>query len=233
MLQINNIILYKRITAKILFVVLLSCVFCVNLISQVINDYSIQQKNDFRFTLGGGYAYHLGKIEKMNEYEFLKKLRHGFNLEISAQKFYKSTIGFGFNTIYIKQHMSEPDKYIPTTIGFDVLKTNETTQFFYIGPSFVISTNPDKITYYGEIGAGLLLFSDVGEYYIFKGSITRPTVGVHTGFSAEYKISSMLGFGLMVSMTAGLIRTSFYEERKKTYNVSNATIGAFISFRTK
>ena len=233
MLQINNKILFKRITEKILSVVLLSCVFCVNLISQVINDYSIQQKNDFRFTLGGGYAYRLGKIEKTDEYESFKKLHHGFNMEISAQKFYKSTIGFGFNSVYIKQHMSEPDIYFPSTIGSSVFKVNETIQFFYIGPSFVISTNPDKITYYGEIGAGLLLFNDVGEYYIFKGSITRPTVGVHTGFSAEYKISSMLGIGLKLSMTAGLIRTSFYEERKKTYNVSNATIGAFISFRTK
>ncbi|MDR2916900.1 MAG: hypothetical protein LBV74_19065, partial [Tannerella sp.] len=196
----------------------------------------IRTNKNLRFTLGGGYAYRLGKIEKTgNAYidDFTKKLRHGFNLDASGQLFFTKNIGVGINAIYIRLHAVEPDKIIPSITGYTTIKMNETTQFFYLGPSFVASTRLSKIMCYGEGGAGLLVFHDSGEVIRINASITKPTVGFHLGFSPEYRFSSQFGIGLKLSMTAGFIRTSFYGTDEERLNVSNLNIGTFISFRTR
>ena len=221
---------------KLLILILASVLCCINLIAQENSVHAIRPKKIYRFTLGGGYAYHLGKIEKTeNEWidDFAKRLRHGFDVNASGQLFLNKNMGVGMNMIYIRQHESEPDKVIPTTTGYTTFKFKETTQFFYIGPSFVVSSNPNRMMCYAEAGAGLLIFDDSGEIYNIKANFTRPTVGFHLGFSPEYRFSSRFGVGLKLAVTAGFIYTSFYGTDEKLRNVSNLSMGAFISFRTK
>ncbi len=221
---------------KLLILFLLTKIFCVYLTGQDAEGYLIRTNKNLRFTIGGGYAYRLGKIEKTGNADiddFAKKIRHGFNLDASGQLFFTGNIGVGINAVYIRQHASEPDKIIPSMIGYTTIKMNETTQFFYLGPSFVASTRLSKIMCYGEVGAGLLIFHDSGEVMQVNASITKPTVGFHIVFSPEYRLSPQLGVGLKLSMTAGFIRTSFYGTDEKNQNVSNLSIGTFISFRTR
>lgn len=219
---------------RILFFICLAAFFCLNLFAQNANE---TNPLNYRFTLGGGYAYRLGKIEKTNYdslEDFAKRLRSGFNLEASGQLFFRNNIGIGLNAIYIRQHESEPDKLVPTATGSKIIRLRETTQFFYLGPAFVAQSKLNKIMFNGELGAGLLVFKDSGEIWdIVKADLTRSTVGLHLGFSPEYRISSQLGIGLKLSMTTGFIRTSFYGGKEKTWNISNASIGTFISFRTR
>lgn len=221
---------------KILVLTCFAAIFCVNIMAQEANESPLQPKKTYRFTLGGGYAHRLGKMEKTGLAEiddFSKKLRHGFNLEAAGQLFFNENIGIGLNAIYIRQHESEPDRVIPTSTGFQTIKLRETTQFFYVGPAFVARTQPNKFRVYGEAGIGLLVFNDSGEVWDFEADLTRPTVGFHLGISPEYRISSQLGIGLKLALTSGFIRTSFYGGKEKTWNVSNLSIGTFISFRTK
>lgn len=221
---------------KLPVLILMTALFCVNLIAQNNGDNVARPTKSYRFTLGSGYAYRLGKMEKTGDKvtdDLAKKLRHGFDLNASGQLFFNRNIGIGINAIYIRQHESGPERVIPMLTGFTSLELKETTQFFYLGPSFVVSSNPNKIVYYAEAGAGLLVFDDAGDIYGIKFDLTRPTVGFHLGVSPEYRFSSQFGLGLKLSLTAGFIYTSFYGTDEKLRNVSNLNIGAFISFRTK
>lgn len=223
---------------KLFIFILMVKMFCLGLFAQgqSTEEYSTPIKRIYRVALGGGYAYRLGKIDKTGSKwidDFTKKLRHGYHLEASGQLFFARNMGIGINAVYIKQNEAEPEIKIPSVVGYTTFKLNETTQYFYIGPSFVLHSNLKKIICYAETGAGLLIFHDSGEYMEYKANLTRPTVGFHLGFSPEYQLSSQVGIGLKLSITAGFIRTSFYGMDRKVHNVSNASVGAFISFRTK
>ena len=62
-----------------------------------------QGYKDFRFSVGGGYAFRLGKIEKTGDTnidDFNKQFRHGFNVDADAQYFFKEGWGLGVNANY-------------------------------------------------------------------------------------------------------------------------------------
>ena len=221
----------------ILIFILFTQVFCVNLVAQKSEEVSVRAKNEFRFTLGGGYAYRLGILLKTGDDhidELSQKLRHGFNLDASGQMYFTPHIGIGLNAIYVRQHEYDEGKTIPTMTGYATMDYfKETTEFFYIGPSFAIKTRANKINCYGEVGFGLLIFHDWGKVLETSGDIIRPTTGLHWSFSPEYRFSSHFGMGLKLSVTAGFVRVPFSETENKKQNASNLNIGWFISFQTK
>jgi len=203
--------------------------------AQNANELPIKEKKDFRFTLGGGYSYRLGKLQKTDNRgrDFGKDMRHGFNVESSGQLFFNENYGIGMNAIYMRQQEARPDISLPGIIGIYRYKLRETTQFFYVGPAFAARVREKKLSLYAEAGAGLLVFDDRGDIDLNKVKLTHATVGVHIGISPEYRLSSHLGVGLKLSVTTGFMRTSYYGYKTKTWNLSNASMGAFISFRSK
>lgn len=191
-------------------------------------------ERNFRMTLGGGYAYRLGKIDKTGNKEIddlTKKLRSGYALDIEAQYFFQKHWGIALNANYVKQSKKASGAIdIPnqgTVTGYE-----EFNKFIYVGPSFVTRFENDKFGFYAGLGYGPIFWTNEGEADSprIKAKLNKTAFGSYLGVSGEYRINPQLGVGLKVALTAGSVKYPGYDEKQ---NISNLLITGFISFRTK
>lgn len=231
---------------RIYFIALAAAFICASAISsataQQTTAYGVEYQTpknykDFRFAIGGGYAYRLGKVEKTGNTavdDMNKKLRHGFTVDADAQYFFKETWGLGLNANYCSANTSGDNVTIP---GIDQsVNYKETQNFLYVGPSFVGRNESDKFLLITNVGIGPLFFNaDMnlnGRNFIGK----KTTLGVNAGVAGEYKISSKTGIGLKLSYVMGTIDNMDVEGQNvksdEKISVSNLMATLFISFRS-
>lgn len=182
----------------------------------------------FRFALGGGYTYRLGKEMPSTSYaqrEVADKLRHGFNLAADLHYVFASGVGLGINANFVSSN-TEGQAYIS--------RFTETQKILYIGPSMLLRADGRKAAFIGEIGCGGLFLTDKiktgGEY-----KLIGTTFGGHASLGGELKLSPTTAIGLKVSANIGAIKelksgSESIELRDKA-SASSLMVTAFISFR--
>lgn len=195
-----------------------------------------QRYKDFRFTVGGGYAYRLGEREKGSDpasEKFSKQLMHGFAIDLDGQYFFKESWGLGLNANYVSNSASGDNITIPN-VGSG--KVTEKQGFLYIGPSFASRSEFNRFLLIYNLGLGPLFFTDDITYNGMTATGKATTLGLNAGVAGEYKISGKTGVGLKLSYTMGTINSINVEGRniksEEKISVSNLMITAFISFRS-
>lgn len=231
---------------RIYFIALAAAIICASAISsataQQATAYEVeyqtpQNYKDFRFAIGGGYAYRLGKVEKTGNTaldDMSKKLRHGFAVDADVQYFFKETWGLGLNANYCSASTSGNNVTIP---GTDITGNyKETQNFIYVGPSFVGRNESDKFLLLTNVGIGPLFFNaDMnlnGRNLIGR----KTTLGLNAGIAGEYKVSGKTGIGLKLSYVMGTIDNMNVEGQNmksdEKISVSNLMATVFVSFRS-
>ena len=231
---------------RIYFIALAATIICVSAISSVTAQqataYEVEYQTpesykDFRFAIGGGYAYRLGKTEKTGNTaldDMNKKLRHGFAVDADAQYFLKETWGLGLNANYCSASTSGNNI---TISGIDQsVNYKETQSFLYFGPSLVGRKESAKFLLISNFGVGALFFNS--DMNLSGRNLTgkKTTLGINTGVAGEYKVSSRTGIGLKLSYVMGTIDSINVEgqnvKSEEKISVSNLMATVFVSFRS-
>ena len=158
---------------RIYFIALATAFICASAVSsataQQATPYEVESRTpgnykDFRFAIGGGYAYRLGKIAKTGDSkidDMNKKLRHGFTIDADAQYFFKESWGLGLNANYCSANTSG-DNITITLPGIDrSVNYKETQSFLYVGPSFVGRNGSEKFLLATHFGFGAEILDKV------------------------------------------------------------------------
>lgn len=210
--------------------------------AQQTTDYEVEYQTvpnykDFRFAIGGGYAYRLGKIEKTGDAgldNMSKELRHGFAIDAEAQYFFKETWGLGLNANFCSASGSAGNMKFPDLE--QVVNYKETQNFIYFGPSFVGRNETEKFLLITHIGFGPVFFGVDMNYSGQSITGNKTTLGVNAGIAGEYKISNRTGLGLKLSYVTGSVDKINIEntnvEMDNKISVSNLMATLFISFRS-
>lgn len=182
----------------------------------------------FRFALGGGYTYRLGKEMPNISYEqreVADKLRHGFNLGADLHYVFASGVGLGINANFVSSNTEGGESFMSFT---------ETQNILYIGPSMLLRADGRKAALIGEIGVGGLFLTDkikAGRQQKLIGT----TFGGHASLGGELKLSPTTAIGLKVSANIGAIKElkSGSESIALTEKASASSlmVTAYISFR--
>lgn len=196
-----------------------------------------QHYKDFRFAIGGGYAYRMGKIDKSGDSkidEMNKKLRHGFTVDADAQYFFNESWGLGLNANYSSANTSGENV---TLSGVDqAVNYKETQNVIYVGPSFVGRTESEKFLLITNIGIGPLFFNADMNFNGRNLTGNKTTLGLNAGIAGEYKVSSKTGIGLKLSYIVGSIENLNIEGQNvksdEKISVSNLMATVFVSFRS-
>lgn len=231
---------------RIYFIALAAAFICASAVpsatAQQATPYQVEYQTpgkyrDFRFAIGGGYAFRLGKIEKTGDSkidDMNKKLRHGFTIDADAQYFFKEGWGLGLNANYCSASTSGDNVTIP---GIDQsVNYKETQSFLYVGPSFAGRNEGEKFLLVSSFGIGPIFFNS--DMNLSGASIngSKTTVGINAGIAGEYKVSAKTGLGLKLSYVMGTIDNMNVEgqnvKSEEKISVSNLMATVFVSFRS-
>lgn len=200
-------------------------------VSKSITPENENYKN-LRFTVGGGYAYWLGKLMKTGDGkldDFSSGLRNGYNLDVEAQYFFKEHLGIGLNASYIKQSNSESGTLNIPDVG-PVDNYKESNKLIYVGASCVLRFENEKWGFYASAGFGPIFYTNTGEIPTMQISISKTAFGSYIGVAGEHRFNHNVGAGLKIAATSGTLKIDGLDDR---LSVSNLMITGFISFRTK
>ena len=229
-----------------LILVAASTLFCLPVFSQINNanpqrevEYQQDYKyKDFRFAVGGGYAYRVGTIEKTNDRiidDMNKKLRHGFTIDTDAQYFFKETWGLGLNANMSSFSTSGSGFSIPDLEG-TIQSYDETQRVIYVGPSFAMRLETGKFLLLGTIGAGAIFYADNMTINGVEVNGTKTTFGTNISLSGEYKMNNKMGVGLKLSSTGGSVDSINFQGQKidseEVISLDNIGVSIFLSFRS-
>lgn len=232
----------KRIYLMIGMTAFCLAAFLTSAAAQQATPYEVEYQTapkykEFRFAIGGGYAYRLGEEEKAGDAALdamSKKLRHGFTVDADAQYFFKETWGLGLNANFCSASTSGENVKLPDVDNAMNLK--EVQNIIYIGPSFVGRNESEKFMLITNIGLGPIFFNTdmnfSGQSLVGK----QTTLGVNAGIAGEYKLNGKTGVGLKLSYVMGTINSINIEgqkiQKEQKVSVSNLMVTAFISFRS-
>jgi len=188
---------------------------------------------NFRFTVGGGYAYWVGKQMKSGYsalYDHLSDLRNGYNLDLDAQYFFHPHSGFGINGNFIKRSASVTDISIPGTMGYYNASYKEINKLTYVGAAYVYRWENDKWGFYMSGGFGPLFYHNESRLDKKIVSFNKVAFATNLSISGERRITRYVGAGLKMAFTAGTIKIDNLPDRM---SVCDFMLSGFISFRTK
>ena len=176
-----------------------------------------------RFSVGGGYAYRLGK-EMPNTSSFYqdlnKQLSHGYNLGGELHYVFASGLGLGVNA-----------QFTQSSIEYNSSDT-EHQNIVYVGPSLLWRADARKVAFVGAIGFGGLFFTD----RFSSQKLTGHTFGTYASLGCEFKLSPTTAFGLKISTHVGNISQLKSGTKEVDFqdklSASNLMVTAFISFRS-
>ncbi|RNC63890.1 outer membrane beta-barrel protein [Proteiniphilum sp. X52] len=228
------------------FMALAAAFICASAVSsataQQATPYEVEHQTpgnykDFRFAIGGGYAYRLGKVAKTGDSkidDMNKKLRHGFTIDADGQYFFKESWGLGLNANYCSANTSGDNI---TLLGIDrSVNYKETQSFLYVGPSFVARNESEKFLLVTHFGIGPLFFNSDMNLSGVNVNGRKTTVGINAGIAGEYKLSAKTGVGLKLSYVMGTIESLNVEGQNyksdEKISVSNLMATVFVSFRS-
>ncbi len=229
-----------------LVLVAVATLYCLPVFSQI-NDATPQREveylqdykyKDFRFAVGGGYAYRVGTIKKTNDRiidDMNKKLRHGFTIDTDAQYFFKETWGLGLNANMSSFSTSGSGFTIPDVEG-TVNSYDETQRIIYVGPTYALRMETGKFFLLGTIGFGPIFFMDNMTINGIEVNGTRTSFGTNISLSGEYKMSNKMALGLKLSSTGGSIDSMNVQgqsfDSDEVISLANIGVSIFLSFRS-
>ena len=235
----------KTTIISIVFVAV-ATLFCLPVFSQI-NDAASQREveyqqdykyKDFRFAVGGGYAYRVGTIKKTNDRiidDMNKKLRHGFTIDTDAQYFFKETWGLGLNANMSSFSTSGSGFTIPDVEG-TVHSYEEKQHIIYVGPTYALRMETGKFFLLGTIGFGPIFFMDNLTINGIEVNGTKTTFGTNISLSGEYKMNNKMALGLKLSSTGGSIDSMNVQgqsfDSDEVISLANIGVSIFLSFRS-
>ncbi|MBB4035403.1 hypothetical protein GGR21_001296 [Dysgonomonas hofstadii] len=187
---------------------------------------------NFRFTVGGGYAYGLGKLMKTGDKKldkFSSDLRNGYNLDIEGQYFFKEHFGIALNGNFIKQSNTASGIIDIPYIG-SISNYKESNRLIYVGASFVLRYENEKWGFYTSAGLGPIFYTNTAEINLTQLSVDKTAFGFYYSVTGEHRFNHNIGAGLKLAFTSGTIKMEGLDDR---LSVSNLILTGFISFRTK
>lgn len=194
---------------------------------------------NFRFTLGGGYAYWIGKQMKSGN-EALdalsSDLRNGYNLTMDVQYFFQEHSGIALNGYFIERSVSASDVLpIPGATEYINAGYKEKNRLTYVGAAYVYRWENNKWGFYLSGGFGPLFYHNKSGLFDVNlsdktNSFNKVAFASNLSVSGERRINRYLGAGLKVALTAGTIKIDNMADRM---SVSDLMFSGFISFRTK
>jgi hypothetical protein len=228
------------------FIVLASAVFIIlaasPAVAQQSSPYKVEYQTpqiykDFRLSIGGGYAFRLGKIKKTGDAkldDINKQLRHGFTVDADAQYFFRESWGLGVNANFCSSFTSGNNLTIPDFGTVNSYK--ESQNVLFLAPSFAGRSESEKFLLISSVAVGPIFYSDNMTFNGATVNGTTTTVGFNAGMSGEYKLNAKTGIGLKLSYTLGVVNSINVQGRKVKYdepaNVSNLMATVFLAFRT-
>lgn len=231
---------------RIYFIVLAVTVICMLAVlsatAQQTTSYEVeyvapQSYKDFRFSIGGGYAFRLGRVQKTGDAkldDLSKQLRHGFTIDADAQYFFKEGWGLGLNVNYCSSTASGNNVPVPNYGNANSYKESQNTLF--VGPSFVGRNESSKFLLVSSFAIGPLFYTNNGTIDGISVDGSQTTFGFNAGVAGEYKLNAKTGVGLKLSYTLGTINSVNFEGQNvksdEPMSISNLMLTAFISFRT-
>lgn len=218
-----------NIISNIFMVVLM--LFCLPVFSQ--NDditlEKLMKTNNFRFAVGGGYAF---KLEKPND-TGNRKSTNGLILDADGQYFFNDSWGLGLNSNVHAFSTSLSEFAIP---GKYINDYEETHRVFFFGPSIILKSEYRKFLWIGSIGVGPLYFMGNITVNGVEGKNNQTTDGYIASFSGEYKMDNKMGIGFKLSNTSGNIyRINHQGQTVKSEDkvlLSYYSFSIFLSLRT-
>ncbi|MDD2476490.1 MAG: outer membrane beta-barrel protein [Dysgonamonadaceae bacterium] len=220
--------------------------FCLPAFSQI-TDATLQHAveyqedikyKDFRFAVGGGYAYRVGTVERTNDQvidDMNKKLRNGFTIDADAQYFFKRTWGLGLNANMSSFSTSGSGFTIPDFDG-PIRSYDETKRIIYIGPTYALRHETDKFLLIGTIGLGPIFYADNMTINGVEVNGTQTGLGTNISLAGEYKMSNTLGLGIKLSSTGGSIESLTINGQNvkadQVIGLSNIGVSLYLSFRS-
>lgn len=229
-----------------LALVAMTTMFCLPVFSQI-NDATPQREveyqqdykyKDFRFAVGGGYAYRVGTIKETNDRiidDMNKKLRHGFTIDADAQYFFKETWGLGLNANMSSFSTSGSGFTLPY-VEEPVHSYDETQRIIYVGPTYALRMETGKFFLLGTIGFGPIFFMDNMTINGIEVNGTKTTFGTNISLSGEYKMNNNMALGLKLSSTGGSIDSYNVQgqnvDSKEVLSLANIGVSIFLSFRS-
>ena len=231
----------KRIYSIVLAAVTIFALSPLAALAQDQTPYEVEYQvpegyKDFRFSVGGGYAFRLGTIEKTGDTkidDLNKKLRHGYTLDADAQYFFKETWGLGLNVNFCSSSTSGNDIEVGGYGNANSFK--ESQNVLFVGPSFAGRSETDKFLLVSSFAIGPMFYMDriTVDGIVVDGKQT--TLGFNAGVAGEYKLNAKTGVGLKLSYTLGSIDSINWEwgtqEHNEQFSISNLMATVFVSFR--
>ncbi|WP_298645805.1 outer membrane beta-barrel protein [uncultured Proteiniphilum sp.] len=232
----------KRIYSIVLAAAVIFGLSPVTVLAQEKTSYEVEYQTpqgykDFRFSIGGGYAFRLGKIEKTGDTkvdDLNKKLRHGYTVDADAQYFFKEGWGLGLNVNYCSSSTSGSNIDIPEYGNANSYK--ESQNVLFVGPSFAGRNETDRFLLVSSFAIGPMFYMDkmTIDGRLLDG--TKTTMGFNAGVAGEYKLNAKTGIGLKLSYTLGTINSINLEGQNVEYDepasISNLMATVFLSFRS-
>lgn len=184
---------------------------------------------NFRFQVGGGYAYWLGDDYNWGDHgwnSYNSDLRHGFNVDVEAQYFFHRFLGIGIHGNFARFSNSD-SKYV---------EASETDKMFYAGATFNGRFLYKKWGFYAGAGVGPLFYSADGEYRRIPISYSKTVFALSANVACEYQIADYMGAGIKLSTIVGSYSNHSYGygyDYDDRISTSTFSISGFLSFRTK
>lgn len=166
-----------------------------------------ERKNSYRITIDGGWAHRLGKLPEASSSEtndYLKKLKNGGNIGLSAQYFWNKSFGVGLEYSLFKTSYSSDNMHIPN-VGTGYIKDNIFIHFTGATFNICVPSKHNNNALFMAIGFGYLGYKDKGTIKTESLNITGSTVGALYSLGYDFGLSSKMSLGIKLSLIAGTL----------------------------
>ena len=178
--------------------------------SEIAKLKAVKDFDRIRFSVGGGYAYRIGKISKSVPDDFrsyVKDLKSGVNLDLDVVYYFSETSGVGLkynqftSSNSIDQVSADLDGDGITEFG----KMSDDIKVYFIGPVFSTRLlRPNKKNgVYSNLGIGYLGYRNNSEITGFNIDLKGATVGLYGEIGYQLGISKGLSLGTSFSYVLG------------------------------
>ena len=204
--------------------------------------WSTPQYSKFRWGLGLGYAYRMGKDpEPSGSWSFdelHKGIRNGFSWETELQYYFNQSNGIALHVSGVHCSVSGENIQIPTLGRASTVQIKHRIVFVAPGWTFRHGFNSNNFNIFGTVALGPVFYAESLIPDNITIQATAVSVGLSTGFGGEFVLSPNFAMGMKMGLTQG--STSKFKlpngqtlEMDDPVSLSSFIFSVYFSFRSK